>query len=324
MADKTFVFAGDTAIGAVLADNLVKAGFMAAGDVAEADVVFTFCATQTDLEDVYFDSEGLVQIASKGTWLVDLSPSTPGFARELNAVAIVSELHAIEAPLAVRDVTIEHAYSDVSNLICFVASEDEDEAAEITPMLKAIAGTVEPTGTPGSAQLARATLTLNTASQLVSVMEADALCRASGSSSAGAFRFAREQGFITEAAAHLYSAVVEKRFMGEYSVRICMAELSAALMAADDLDLILPGAEAGLHLLELLAVIGGTDMAVSTLSLVYGEESACAAQGLDWTRAEQAYGEMEADDDECDCGGEHHHHHYDDEYPGGFGGYSAN
>ena len=108
--------------------------------------------------------------------------------------------------------------------------------------------------------------------------------------------------------------------MGEYSVRICMAELSAALMAADDIDLILPGAEAGLHLLELLAVIGGTDMAVSTLSLVYGEEAACAAQGLDWTRAEQAYGDME-DDDECDCGGEHHHH---DEYPGGFGGYSAN
>lgn len=320
MMGKTFVFAGDTAIGAMLADNLVKAGYEAACDVASADVVFTFCASQTDLEDVYFDSEGLVQIAGKGAWLVDLSPSTPGFARELNAVAIVSELHAIEAPLAVRDATIERAYSDAANLICFVASEDEAEIAEITPMLKALAGTVEPTGTPGSAQLARATLTLNTASQLVSVMEADALCRASGAQSSGAFRFAREQGFITEAAARLYGAVVEKRFMGEYSVRICMAELSAALMAADDIDLILPGAEAGLHLLELLAVIGGTDMAVSTLSLVYGEEAACAAQGLDWTRAEQAYGDME-DDDECDCGGEHHHH---DEYPGGFGGYSAN
>lgn len=318
---KTFVFAGDTAIGAVLADNLVKAGYQAAPGIAEADVVFTFCATQTDLEDVYFDTEGLVQVAGKGTWLVDLSPSTPGFARELNAVAIVSELHAIEAPLAVRDATVERAYSDADNLICFVASEDEDETAEILPMLKALAGMVEPTGTPGSAQLARAALTLNTASQLVSVMEADALCRASGIQSSGAFRFAREQGFITEAAARLYAAVIEKRFVGEYSVRICMAELSAALMAADDIDLILPGAEAGLHLLELLAVIGGTDMAVSSLSLVYGEEAACAAQGLDWTRAEQAYGDMETDGDECDCGGDHHHH---DEYPGGFGGYSAN
>ncbi|WP_139653481.1 NAD(P)-binding domain-containing protein [Raoultibacter phocaeensis] len=316
---KTFVYAGDTAIGAVLADNLVKAGYKAASGISDADVVFTFCATQTDLEDVYFDTEGLVQTAQKGAFLVDLSPSTPGFARELNAVSIVSELAAIEAPLAVRDVTVEHAYSDPENLICFVAGEEGD-VAEILPMLKALAATVEPTGASGSAQLARAALTLNTALQLVSVMEADALCRASGASSSGAFRFAREQGFVTESAARLYAAVAEKRFVGEYTVRVCMAELTAALMAADDIDLILPGAEAGLHLLELLAIIGGTDMAVSSLSLVYGEESACAAQGLDWTRAEQAYGDGEADEDECDCGG----HHHLDEYSGGFGGYSAN
>ncbi len=318
--DKTFVFAGDTAIGAVLADNLVKAGFKAASELAEADVVFTFCGSQSDLEDVYFDSEGLVQVAHKDAYLVDLSPSTPGFAREVNAVAIVNDLKAVEAPIAVRDATVERAYSHAENLICFVAGE-EDDIAEIAPMLKVLAGTIEPTGASGSAQLARAALTLSTASQLVSVMEADALCRASGIQSSGAFRFAREQGFITEAAARLYAAVVEKRFVGEYSVRICMAELTAALMAADDIDLILPGAEAGLHLLELLAIIGGADMAVSSLSLVYGEEAACAAEGLDWTRAEQAYGDTEADEDECGCG-EHHHHH--DEYPGGFGGYSAN
>lgn len=319
MMDKTFVYAGDTAIGAVLADNLVKAGLKAAPEIAEADMIFTFCATQSDLEDVYFDTQGLVQVAKRGAMLVDLSPSTPGFARELNAVATVSELTSIEAPLAVRDATVEHAYSDPENLICFVAGE-EDDVAEILPVLKTLASTVEPTGASGTAQLARAALTLSTASQLVSVMEADALCRASGAQSAGAFRFAREQGFVTESAARLYAAVTEKRFVGEYTVRICMAELTAALMAADDIDLILPSAEAELHLLELLAIIGGTDMAVSSLSLVYGEESACAAQGLDWTRAEQAYGDAETDEDECDCGG----HHHGDEYPGGFGGYSAN
>lgn len=317
---KTFVFAGDTAIGSVLAENLVKAGFEAASAIAEADVIFTFCATQTDLEDVYFDTEGLIQAAHEGSYLIDFSATTPGFARELNAVALVSDLHVIEAPLMVKDITVENTYSDPSNLIIYAASE-ENNTDEVMPMLRAIAGTIELTGMPGSAQLARAALTLNTASQIVSIMEADALYRVSGSPSSGVFRSAREQGFITENAARLYAAIVEKRFKGAYSVRICMAELSAALMAADDIDLILPGAEAALHLLELLAVIGGADMALSALSLVYGEESACAEHGLDWTRAEQTYGDLdECDDDDCDCNG----HHHDDEFPGGFGGYSAN
>ena len=74
-----------------------------------------------------------------------------------------------------------------------------------------------------------------------------------------------------------------------------MAQLSASLMAADDADLILPQAEAAMHLLELLAVIGGSDKGLASLSLVYGSEKRCAEHGLDWTRAEGAFGE----DDEC-------------------------
>ena len=52
---------------------------------------------------------------------------------------------------------------------------------------------------------------------------------------------------------------------------------------------------------------------------MYGEEAACAENGLDWTRAEQAYASEEAGEDDD----------YDDEvdagdFPGGFGAYSAN
>lgn len=76
-----------------------------------------------------------------------------------------------------------------------------------------------------------------------------------------------------------------------------MGELTAALTTADDADLILPQAEAVQRLLELLAIIGGSDKAPSALSLVYREEDACAKEGLDWTRAEQTYGDHGHDHD---------------------------
>lgn len=87
-----------------------------------------------------------------------------------------------------------------------------------------------------------------------------------------------------------------------------MSEVSAAIMAADDVELIIPQAESAMHLLELLAIIGGSDKSPVALALAYGEEEDCARNGLDWTRAEQAYGQ----------GADHDHDHGDDEDLDGF------
>ena len=109
-----------------------------------------------------------------------------------------------------------------------------------------------------------------------------------------------------------------------------MAELSAAIMAADDAELILPQAEAALHLLELLAVVGGSDKSPAALSLVYGEEEECARYGLDWTRAEEVYGGGHADEDDFELGHDHDHDFddYDDYdeygYDDPYGGFSNN
>ena len=115
-----------------------------------------------------------------------------------------------------------------------------------------------------------------------------------------------------------------KPIEGAFTAEMFLSELQAALASADDADLILPQAESTMHLVELLEVIGGSFKSPAALALVYGEEAECAENGLDWSRAEEAYGQGADDDDdygyddeEDDCGCGHHHDH------GGFG-YSAN
>ena len=321
--DKRYAYIGNDAVGAIVQERLGEAGYARTDDVASAAVVVTYCTSQTALEDAYFDEEGVVQAARPHTVLVDLSASTPSFARELNAVAIVSDLAAVEAPLVVADPVSSDALGR-DNLMCLVGGEEDDVAAAL-PVLEALAGTVQETGGSGSAQLARAAYTLQTAAQIMSAIEADALYRAiQRSANSFGSSFGRA-GATTPEAEQVLSAVNEGRFDGAYTVEMLMAELSAALMAADDVDLILPQAEACMHLLELLAVIGGADKAPSALALVYGEEAACAENGLDWTRAEQAYGPQDEDDEygfdegfDDGCGHDH------GDYPSGFGAYSAN
>ena len=201
----------------------------------------------------------------------------------------------------VTDVAVPDAHRPrCENLGCFVGGEEDcvEAAREVLDLLIAH---VTDAGGPGSAQLARAAYSLQATAQLVAAVEADALYHAVRTSSDMGEIAGMRAGAITPAGDALLAAVTDGRFDGTYTVEMLMGELTAALTTADDADLILPQAEAVQRLLELLAIIGGSDKAPSALSLVYREEDACAKEGLDWTRAEQTCGDHDHDhDDEAD------------------------
>ncbi len=287
--ENTFFFFGNETIGETLTRFSANAAWQRVDSLAEASVLVTYCSSQQRLEDAYFGDGGFVQTAQPQTILLDLSPSSPGFSRELSAVAMVSDLRPVEAPLVVLDPSRADAFSRPDNLMCFVAGEEDDvEAASL--LLEAFVGQVKVEGVLGSAQLARAACTIQQVSNMVAAAEAQALCYAVRRSF-GASTLAEKAPYPeNDLVAACLKAIAQKQFEGSYTLEMMMGELSAALMAADDADLILPQTEACMHLLELLAVIGGSDKSPLALSLVYGEEKECADQGLDWSRAEEMYG----------------------------------
>lgn len=322
---KSFVFVGDVKVGQPLAENLVAAGFFAASDVAAADVVFTYCESQGKTEDVYFETNGLIQSCREGALLVDLGPTSPSLAKEIQAVALVNDMRALDAPLVVEDLSSRDAFSRKDSLSMLVGG-DAGDFKEVEPMLSQIAGEVTHMGPIGSGQIAKAVITIQQAAQVASLMEADALCRVAGVDAAPLISASCDHGVASKRVLDLHEAVRAKRFDGAYTLEMLMAEVIAALAAADDMDLILPQAEAAMHLLELLAVIGGSDMGIAALGLIYGEESECAKHGLDWSRAEEVYGHSHDHGEGCDCGCDHDReddYGYDG-YDGEYGDYSNN
>lgn len=299
---KAFAYKGNATVGNMVSDRLVKAGWQRVEDAGSADAVFTYFTTQGALEDAYFGDEGIVSVAHKGALIIDLSCTTPTFARELAAMATVSDLVAVEAPLIVQDASVPDAFAARENLACLVGGE-QDCVETAKPLLDILFAHVTDAGGPGSAQLARAAWALQDVAATIAAVEADALYHAVRTSSDMGEIAGMRAGATTPAGDALLTAVTEGRFEGTYTVEMFMAELTAALTTADDADLILPQAEAAQHLLALLAIIGGSDKAPAALSLVYREEEACAEAGLDWSRAEEAYSEHDHDhghDDDAD------------------------
>lgn len=335
---ETFAYVGEESVGRMVACRLAAAGFQAVESPAEADAVVSFCMSQTALEDAYFEENGIIQVARSGAVVVDLSASTPEFSRELSAVATVNDLSFVEAPLVVLDMCKEESFDDPENLLLFV-SGDELAIRDARPVLNELADDIRILGGAGSAQLAKAAWTLQASAVLISQIEAYALFQIAKDSAAGATMEQCVQGPV-ESVEDTLRAIVEERFTGDYTAEMLLGDLSAALMTADDVDLILPQAEATAHLLELMAVIGGANKAPAAVALAYGDEAACARNGLDWTRAEQTYGmpvefgeddedddaylydmidgfdafgalddDYDDEDDDCGCGHDHGHGH---------------
>ena len=325
---KTFAFIGSEIVDAYVSRCLEDEGLKRVEELEDAAIVITYCMHAGALEDAYFDTDGIIKRAKPGTLLIDLSPSTPAFAREIAAVATVSDLVPVEAPIAVADIFSPDAFSTPAHATCFVAGEQADVEAAL-PYVRAFADTVVTVGTCGSGQLAKAAHTLQEVAQMMAAIEADALYEAVRDSGNSVDRYDGDTSAVTFVERAAKDAIDKKRFDGAFTVEMLLGDVVAAMTAADDVDLILPQLESAMHLLEVLAVIGGADKSPAALALLYRDEEAGTAEGLDWSRAAVFHDHVH----------EHAHEHdddYDDDYGfdtydyddttgyGGFGGYSDN
>ena len=85
------------------AQKLVSLGAHAAESVKDAakdaDVVFTMVGYPTDVEDVYLATDGLIRVAKKGTYLIDLTTSSSQLARDIHDAAEIEGKHAFDCPV---------------------------------------------------------------------------------------------------------------------------------------------------------------------------------------------------------------------------------
>lgn len=300
---KTFTYAGNEKVGNAVSARLCEAGLKQAQQVASADMLLTFFTTMDEIENAYFGDDGFVQIMDAGSVVIDMSAASPSFAREMNAICTVSDLKFVEAPLVVKNMVATDVFAR-SNMLCFAAGED-DCLNDTKEILDTLFADVEIVGNAGAAQLARAANTIQNVAEIVSAIESRALFTAKSKSIGSIDVGGTHVVPANYAAQTILEAIEDDRYDGDFTCEMLMSELSAALMAADDFEVILPQAESAMHLLELLAVIGGSDKSPAALSLIYGDEAACAENGLDWERADQVFGsdfQFDSDDAEFDDG----------------------
>ncbi len=311
----TFFITAEESVAYLILRAMKQLGLREVRDIKRADVVFTYFSDEESLEDAYYDSEGLIQLVEPATNLDDLSPASPNFINELFGVAEVSDMHFVAAPLAFVDQVSEDAFAR-DNLFVLTGGETAD-LDMIEPLLESFAH-VRRIGQAPQAQMARAAHTINQTARLIAAVETEAFYSAINGANMGftgdvseAIKALPEDDIRTRTVA----AIFDKRFTGDYTVDMMSGEIEAALLAADDIELILPQLEAALSLVDLFNVVSIEDRAPAAMSLLFASEEEGERNGISWQRAqefmEKAGMRQHGEDAEGECC--HHHHHAHDD-----------
>src|SRR5690625_4391709 len=126
--ESTIGFIGTGVMGKSIADNLQNAGYSIAvytrtkekaeelikqgaawkNTIAElsrsVDVIITMVGYPNDVEDVYFNKNGILESAKSGSYIIDMTTSKPDLAVKIYTEAKKRELYAMDAPVSGGDI----------------------------------------------------------------------------------------------------------------------------------------------------------------------------------------------------------------------------
>ncbi|MDR1421493.1 MAG: NAD-binding protein [Coriobacteriales bacterium] len=307
--------------------------------LASAEIVMTLLDSPQEVEEVYLAGGGIFEKAPAGAAFIDLTTSSPRLARELHALAAVHDHPFVEAPfeMSVTAWWDEHPLG-LENLdtslapslvpVRIFAAGEPDSLALTLPLLRLLAPEVVDCGLPGAGCAMRLSSLIAVAGALMGLIESMSFASLSGVGQERILEVMNVGACASAVTSYFGKHILDEDFDFGCDLWQFFNDLTVALDAADELDLVLPGLETAHQLYDLLVMVGGGDKGIHALALLYTDEGRATQHGLNWELAQRAMDVYERvldgyddddyyydDDDDCDdpeCG---HHHHDDDQRP---------
>ena len=288
--------------------------------IKESDMILTLLNTSQEVEDVYLGTGGVLEFAKPSSLLIDLSTSNPRLARELHALAAVHDHRFVESPIECGADILE------SGSFRVFAAGEPDDLKKARPILQALTPDVLEVGLPGNGSTLKLASQIALANTLMGVVEAITFSIVSGVTSDQILKALEASPLASVVAQAFGRKIIDEEFYYGVELQQFFFDLSAALDAADEYELALPGLETAHQLYDLLVLVGGAKKGIHALALIYYDEDRCAKHGLNWELAQQAmdvyerandvsYDDYDYDEtfDDPDFG--HHSHHHGDDPP---------
>lgn len=142
--------------------------------VSGKDAVVTIIGFPSDVEDVYFGRDGIIDSAQKGTYLVDMTTTSPALAEQIYQAAKQKGLIALDAPVSGGDVGARNG------TLSIMVGGDEDAFNACHKLFEAMGKTIIYEGKAGFGQHTKMVNQIAIAGAVAGVAEAIAYAQDKG------------------------------------------------------------------------------------------------------------------------------------------------
>ncbi|ERN51695.1 NAD(P)-dependent oxidoreductase [Alkalihalophilus marmarensis] len=288
---KSIGFIGLGVMGKSMAKNLMKKGFSVnaytrtkskAEDLIEegctwcesstevagkADVIITMLGFPSEVKEIYFGEEGLLNKARKGSILIDMSTSSPTLAKEIAEAADKHQMTSLDAPVSGGDIGAREAR------LTIMVGGNEEAYNKVLPVFQAMGTNVVLQGGPGMGQYTKMVNQIAIATNMIGVSEAisyadkaglnpNLVLKSIGGGAAGSWS-------LSNLAPRMIAGDYEPGFYIKHFVK----DMTIALESAEELGLDTPGLKLAKGMYEKLVTRGFEDAGTQALIKLYVDQA---------------------------------------------------
>lgn len=271
---KTIGFIGLGVMGKSMARHLLKAGYPllvytrtkekaedllqegavwkeTVADLArEADVVITMVGYPHDVEQVYFGEGGILENARPGTYVIDMTTSTPTLAKSIYEAAKQKGIHALDAPVSGGDIGAREG------TLTIMVGGDEDVFLACKPILERLGTNIVRQGGAGAGQHTKMCNQIAIATNMIGVCEAMAYAKRAGLDPLKVLESIAKGAAGSWSLSNLAPRMLSGDFAPGFYIKHFIKDMEIALEEAERMNLPLPGLALAKQLYEELAQAG--------------------------------------------------------------------
>ncbi|MBM7599850.1 3-hydroxyisobutyrate dehydrogenase [Virgibacillus halotolerans] len=281
--NKTIGFIGTGVMGKSIARNLQNAGYQVnvytrtkakaqelldhgakwletVADLAQkTDIIITMVGYPTDVEEVYFGKDGILENAREGTYVIDMTTSKPALAVQIYEQAAQKNIIALDAPVSGGDVGAKNG------TLAIMIGGDQQAFDELSPVFQHLGENIILQGPAGAGQHTKLANQITIASNMIGVCEAIVYAKKSGLDPV------RVLDSITTGAAGSWSLsnlgprMIKGDFAPGFYVKHLIKDMTIALESAKEMGMKTPGLSLSLELYKELAEKGENDSGTQAL-----------------------------------------------------------
>jgi len=249
------------------AQELIEKGAIWKDTIAElareANVIITMIGYPNDVREAYLGANGIIANARPGSYLIDMTTSSPKLAKEIYEAAKAKNLNALDAPVSGGDVGAREG------TLSIMVGGDAQAFEAVKPIFEAMGKNIVLQGGAGAGQYTKMCNQIAIASNMMGVCEAIAyaikagldpnvVLKSIGSGAAGSWSLN-----------NLVPRMLAGNFEPGFYIKHFIKDMKIALESAKEMGLKTPGLELALSLYEELARRGEEDSGTQALFKYY-------------------------------------------------------